>query len=245
MKRVRELAARYGVEAAPLEALLDALAAEPDPPTTVSDPVDEHLADSLRRGAVSWSPAPSGGHRVGCRLSGARRSRRRFPSSHVTLFESQRRHADVAERLRRRRGAPQRLTSSMTGSSPFRRASRFDVVTARAVASLAVLVEYAAPLLVGRRSARRVEGGARRRRGAGWGGGGPDRGPLARSRRARSSRSPARTPATCTSTSRPRPRPTASPAGPAWPASARSPEGGDGSVPNCYGMPPDSDRLRH
>ena len=28
-------------------ALLAALDAEPDPPTTVSDPVDEHLADSL------------------------------------------------------------------------------------------------------------------------------------------------------------------------------------------------------
>ena len=45
MKRVRDLAARYGLEAKPLSALIEALEAEPDPPTSVADPVDDHLAD--------------------------------------------------------------------------------------------------------------------------------------------------------------------------------------------------------
>ncbi len=144
MKRVRELAARYGVEAAPLEALLDALAAEPDPPTTVSDPVDEHIADSLS--AVPFlSPTRladigSGAGFPGLALAAA------FPSSDVTLFESQRRHADVAERLRAAAGLRNAhvVNDRVESGSP---RESFDVVTARAVASLAVLVEYAAPLL--------------------------------------------------------------------------------------------------
>ena len=104
MKRVRELAARYGIEAAPLEALLEALAAEPDPPTTVADPVDQHLADSLA--AVPYiSPSHladigSGMGFPGLVLAAA------FPSAFVTLVESQRRHAAVAERLGRAAGLP-------------------------------------------------------------------------------------------------------------------------------------------
>ncbi len=142
MKRVRELAARYGVEADALVALLDALAAEVDPPTTVADPVDEHLADSLS--AVPYlSPGRfadigSGLGFPGLALAAA------LPASHVTLIESQRRHAAVAERLVREAGfhnvsvLPLRVEEVR---------DRFDVVTARAVAPLAVLVEYAAPLL--------------------------------------------------------------------------------------------------
>jgi 16S rRNA (guanine527-N7)-methyltransferase len=144
VKRVRDLAARYGVEAAPLEALLDALAAEPDPPTTVGDPVNEHIADSLS--AVPFlAPARladigSGAGFPGLALAAA------FPSSDVTLFESRRRHADVAERLRdaadlRNAHVVNDRVESVSPREPF------DVVTARAVASLAVLVEYAAPLL--------------------------------------------------------------------------------------------------
>jgi len=68
-----------------------------------------------------------------------------FPSSPVTLIESQRRHAAVAERLGRAAGL------SNVAVLPCRVEEvrdSFDVVTARAVAPLAVLVEYAAPLLV-------------------------------------------------------------------------------------------------
>jgi 16S rRNA (guanine527-N7)-methyltransferase len=143
VKRVRELAARYGVDPGPLVALVEALAAEVDPPTTVADPVDEHLADSLS--AVPYiSPSRladigSGMGFPGLALAAA------FPSSHVTLVESQRRHAAVAERLGRAAGL------CNVAVLPFRAEEvreRFDVVVARAVAPLAVLVEYAAPLLV-------------------------------------------------------------------------------------------------
>jgi 16S rRNA (guanine527-N7)-methyltransferase len=146
VKRVRELAARYGVDAEPLEALLDALASEPDPPTTVSDPVDEHVADSLS--AVPGLGAPSsiadigsGAGFPGLALAAA------FPSSYVTLFESQRRHAAVAERLRVAAQLSNAHVVSERVESVGERGS-FDLVTARAVAPLAVLVEYAAPLLV-------------------------------------------------------------------------------------------------
>lgn len=143
MKRVREVAARYGVDPEPLLALLAALDAERDPPTAVADPVDEHIADSLS--AVPFmSPKRlvdigSGVGFPGLALAAA------FPSSYVTLVESQRRHAAVAERLGRAAGL------SNVAVLPCRVEEVrevFDVVTARAVASLAVLVEYAAPLLV-------------------------------------------------------------------------------------------------
>ena len=68
-----------------------------------------------------------------------------LPSSHVTLIESQRRHAAVAERLGREAGL--RNVSVLPLRAEEVR-ERFDLVTARAVAPLAVLVEYAAPLLV-------------------------------------------------------------------------------------------------
>ncbi len=143
MKRVRELAARYDLDPAPFAALLAALAAEPDPPTTVADPVDEHIADSLS--AVPYlSPTRladigSGAGFPGLVLAAA------FPSSSVTLVESQRRHAAVAERLGRAAGL--RNVSVLPCRAEEVRES-FDVVTARAVAPLAVLVEYAGPLLV-------------------------------------------------------------------------------------------------
>ncbi len=145
MKRVRELAARYDVDPAPLEALLEALASEPDPPTTVSDPVDGHIADSLSALPYLGSPAAiadigSGAGFPGLALAAA------LPASHVTLIESQRRHAEVAEHLRVAAALENaRIVNDRVESVPLRDA--FDVVTARAVAPLAVLVEYAAPLL--------------------------------------------------------------------------------------------------
>lgn len=146
MKRVRDVAARYGVESAPLEALLAALAAERDPPTTVADPVDGHIADSLSALPYLGEPARiadigSGAGFPGLVLAAA------LPGSSVVLVESQRRHAAGAERLGRVAGlsnvsvVPARVEELEERES-------FDLVTARAVASLAVLVEYAAPLLV-------------------------------------------------------------------------------------------------
>jgi len=146
VKRVRDLAARYGVDPEPLEALLAALDEEPDPPTTVADPVDEHLADSLSALALLGSPGRladigSGAGFPGLVLAAA------LPDSRVSLFESQRRHAEVAERLRAAAGLRNATVVKERVESVSLRAT-FDVVTARAVASLAVLVEYAAPLLV-------------------------------------------------------------------------------------------------
>ena len=145
MKRVRELAARHGVEAAPLEALVRALEAEPDPPTTVADPVDEHLADSLSALPLLGSPSRiadvgSGAGFPGLALAAA------LPASTVVLVESQRRHAEVIERLRLAAGLGNaEVVNDRVESAGL---DGFDLVTARAVASLAVLVEYAAPLLV-------------------------------------------------------------------------------------------------
>lgn len=145
MKRVRELAARYGVEPEPLVALMRALDAEADPPTTVADPVGGHLADSLVAVPLLGSPPSSvadigsGLGFPGLALAAA------WPSSHVVLIESQRRHAAVAERLRDAAG----LRNAAVVSERVEECglSGLDLVTARAVASLAVLVEYAAPLL--------------------------------------------------------------------------------------------------
>ena len=144
MKRVRDLAAQYGIAAEPLAALLDALAAEPDPPTTVKDPVDEHLADSLSALPLLGSPATivdvgSGAGFPGLALAAA------LPSSRVRLVESVGRHAEVAVRLRDAAGLRNvDVVNERVESVSLR---EMDVVTARAVASLAVLVEYAAPLL--------------------------------------------------------------------------------------------------
>ena len=145
MKRVREVAARYGVEAEPLAALLGALGAEPDPPTTVKDPVAEHVADSLSALPLLGSPARvvdigSGAGFPGLALAAA------LPSARVTLVESQRRAAEVAGRLRDAGG----LRNVHVVNEPVESLGRvegFDVATVRAVAPLAVLVEYAAPLL--------------------------------------------------------------------------------------------------
>jgi 16S rRNA (guanine527-N7)-methyltransferase len=144
VKRVRELAARYSIDPEPLEALLAALAEEIDPPTTVADPVDGHLADSLSALPFIGSPDQivdigSGAGFPGLAVAAA------LPSSHVTLIESQRRHAEVATRLRDAAGLRNvDIVNERVESVSLREAS---VVTARAVAPLAVLVEYAAPLL--------------------------------------------------------------------------------------------------
>ena len=145
MKRVRELAARHGVDAEPLEALLRALDAEPDPPTTVADPVDGHLADSLSGLPAVGTPASladlgSGAGLPGLVLAAA------LPECDVTLVESQGRHAAVAARLRDAAGL-RNVDIVGERAESLGAPGSFEAVTARALAPLAVLVEYAAPLL--------------------------------------------------------------------------------------------------
>jgi 16S rRNA (guanine527-N7)-methyltransferase len=138
--------------------LLDALAAEPDPHTTVADPeraIDVHVADSLsglvvvdlaraRRIADVGAGAGFPGLALAVALPGAR----------VDLIESAGRKAAVIDRLARaaelgnarsvvaRAEEWARLPEALGGGR-----EAYDVVTARAVAALPVLVEYAAPLL--------------------------------------------------------------------------------------------------
>lgn len=157
VKRETEaLARRYAlpVTAAPaLEQLVEALAREPDPPTTVREPlevVERHLADSLAgldvdglRAATAIADLGSGAGFPGLALAAA------LPTTRVDLVESAARKCAVIERLAaaagltNARAVPERAEVWASGEG---RVS-YDAVTARALAALPVLVEYAAPLL--------------------------------------------------------------------------------------------------
>jgi 16S rRNA (guanine527-N7)-methyltransferase len=154
--RIKELVARYGLPsgaADQLERLLEALAAEPDPHTTigsVSEAVDRHIADSLSgldlpevRSASRIVDIGAGPGFPGLPLAIA------LPESAVDLLEASRRKVAVIERLASAAGAanahPLPLRAEEWGGADGR--SAYDIATVRAVAPLAVLVEYAAPLL--------------------------------------------------------------------------------------------------
>jgi 16S rRNA (guanine527-N7)-methyltransferase len=137
---------------------LAALAAEPDPHTTVSDPErarDVHVADSLSGLEVEdlararrIADVGAGAGFPGLVLAIA------LPRAHVDLIESAGRKAAVIDRLIQaarvenarsvvaRAEEWARLGPALGGGR-----EAYDAVTARAVASLPVLVEYAAPLL--------------------------------------------------------------------------------------------------
>lgn len=141
-----------------LERLLDALAKEPDPHTTISEPaaaVEAHVADSLTgleiegvRAARRMADVGAGVGFPGLVLAIA------LPSASVDLIEATRRKAGVIDRLRQAadvdnaRSVVARV-EEWARTPPALGAGRelYDVVTARAVGPLAVLVEYAAPLL--------------------------------------------------------------------------------------------------
>ncbi len=136
-----------------MQALLDALSAEEDPPTTVSQPpgaLDVHLADSLSGLAVealatalTVADVGAGAGFPGLALAAA------LPSASVDLIEAASRKCAVIRRL----GAAAGLTNFRAVRARAEEwakdegAGVYDVVTARAVAPLGVLVEYAAPLL--------------------------------------------------------------------------------------------------
>ena len=173
-----ELAARHGLSDAAvgqLWRLLEALAVEPDPPTTVRSleaALDVHVADSLSglevpelADARTVCDVGAGAGFPGLVLAVA------LPGARVDLVESTARKTEVIDRLAARAGAdnaravPERAEAWAAG--PGRAA--YDVVTARAVDRLGVLVEYAAPLLreggvlvawKGKRDPAEEEGGA-------------------------------------------------------------------------------------
>jgi 16S rRNA (guanine527-N7)-methyltransferase len=153
--RLEELAARFSLPSgAPerLERLLELVAAEPQALTTVRDPagaVEIHVADSLAaldvpavRRAGRIADLGSGGGYPGLVLALA------LPDAQVALVESVGKKAAFLERAAVDLGldtvevVPRRAEDWPAGLA------RADVVTARALAPLAVLVEYAAPLLV-------------------------------------------------------------------------------------------------
>jgi 16S rRNA (guanine527-N7)-methyltransferase len=141
-----------------IELLLEALAAEPDPHTSVSDPErarEVHVADSLSglevpdlARARRIADVGAGAGFPGLVLAVA------LPTARVDLIESAGRKAAVIDRLIQaaklenarsvvaRAEEWARLPVALGGGR-----EAYDAVTARAVASLPVLVEYAAPLL--------------------------------------------------------------------------------------------------
>lgn len=155
------LAARHGLGASAagqFERLLEALAREPDPHTTVGAPeaaVDAHLADSLSgleveelRRARRIADVGAGAGFPGLALAVA------LPYVEVDLIESASRKTAVATRLIQAANvtnarAITARAEQWAGLPPALGGGReaYDAVTARAVASLGVLVEYAAPLL--------------------------------------------------------------------------------------------------
>jgi 16S rRNA (guanine527-N7)-methyltransferase len=135
------------------ERLLGALEAEPDPHTTVRDPaqaVDVHIRDSLSaldvsalRSAASVVDIGSGAGFPGLPLAIA------LPRTRFDLVEAASRKTAVIERLAAAAGLDNarpvhaRAEDWAGGEG----AAAYDVATARAVAPLAILVEYGAPLL--------------------------------------------------------------------------------------------------
>jgi 16S rRNA (guanine527-N7)-methyltransferase len=153
---VAALGCRYGLPAAATEALgelLDALAAEPDPPTTIRAPehaVDAHLADSLSgleiaalAEADTVVDLGSGAGFPGLALAAAR------PAARFDLLEAVRRKCETIERLRTAAGIENARAVARRAEDWAREegAEAYAAATARAVAPLAVLCEYAAPLL--------------------------------------------------------------------------------------------------
>jgi 16S rRNA (guanine527-N7)-methyltransferase len=153
-QRLAELADRYGLRATAadrLALLLQLVAAEPSSITAVRDPaqgVDVHVADSLValelpqvRDARRIADLGSGGGFPGLVLAIA------LPDAHVALVESVGRKAAFLQ------AAIERLELSNAEAVQARAEDwpeglgAHDLATARAVAPLSVLVEYAGPLL--------------------------------------------------------------------------------------------------
>jgi 16S rRNA (guanine527-N7)-methyltransferase len=152
--RVRELCELHALPAgadAPLLALLELLATDPLAPTTVTDPasaVDVHLADSLAalsfarvRSARAIVDIGSGAGFPGLPLAIA------LPGAGVSLLESNGRKCEFLERAVRAAGATNAVVVRARAEDWPEGIGRFELASARALAPLAVVAEYAAPLL--------------------------------------------------------------------------------------------------
>jgi 16S rRNA (guanine527-N7)-methyltransferase len=153
-ERLQELSAQYELGAdtvASLDALLRALAADEHAPTTVREPgdaVDAHIADSLAaldlepvRTARVIADLGAGAGFPGLPLAAA------LPGARVHLVESSARKCAFLHRLAAAAGLEVDVVRARAEEWHAGREA-CDVVTARALAPLPVLAEYAAPLLV-------------------------------------------------------------------------------------------------
>jgi 16S rRNA (guanine527-N7)-methyltransferase len=153
-RRLEELAARYDLPpgaAGALGHLIALICADPTAPTALRDPataVDAHVADALValelapvREARRIADLGSGAGFPGLVLAAA------LPSAEVALVEANRRKCDFLERAAAEMELPRTAVVASRVESWQAGAGSRDLVTARAVAPLAVLVEYAAPLL--------------------------------------------------------------------------------------------------
>jgi 16S rRNA (guanine527-N7)-methyltransferase len=149
-----ELVARYGLppNAGPqLQALLATLTGDPHAPTTLHDPltaVRDHLADSLV--ALELPAVRDAGHvadlGAGAGLPGLPLAIA-LPAATVTLVESNGRKCDFLLRAREACGAANARVVQARAEEWADGLGCCDLVTARALAPLSVVAEYAAPLL--------------------------------------------------------------------------------------------------
>ena len=154
VQRLSALLARHKLDEASAPrflGLLDLLASAPDAPTSVADPVaalDVHVADSLAalevealHAAHSVADLGSGAGFPGLALALA------LPHTAVELIESNARRCDFLTRAIAATGASNARVVGARAEEAGRGGPRANVVTARALADLPVVLEYAAPLL--------------------------------------------------------------------------------------------------
>jgi 16S rRNA (guanine527-N7)-methyltransferase len=152
--RLAELASRYDLDKAAvraLAALLEAVAADPAAPTALRTPaegVDGHVADSLVAlelpavaSARVVADLGSGAGFPGLALGAA------LPAARVCLVESAAPKCAFLERARARAGITNAEVVHARAEEWEDGGETCDLVTARALAPLSVLAEYAAPLL--------------------------------------------------------------------------------------------------
>jgi 16S rRNA (guanine527-N7)-methyltransferase len=155
-RRLAELATRFGLSALATQALgrlLELQAEDPMASTTVRAPdaaVDRHVADSLvaldlpaARAARRIADLGSGAGWPGLALAAA------LPEASVSLVESASRRCRYLERAVETAGLGNAtVVHARAEEHAVTAGESYDLVTARALAALPVVCEYAAPLLV-------------------------------------------------------------------------------------------------